>query len=47
LELADDVDASNPIGAEVEAFPRAVAGVVAHPTDERDDDVEPSDEHVR
>jgi hypothetical protein len=48
VELADDVDESNPIDAEVEAFPRAVAGVVARPSVERDDDdLESTDERTR
>jgi hypothetical protein len=45
VELADDDDESNPVGAEVEAFPRAVGGG-ARATDERDD-VESSDERTR
>jgi hypothetical protein len=49
VELADDIDGSNPVGAEVEALPRAVAGLVERPTDERDDeDLEsPDDDHGR
>jgi hypothetical protein len=37
VELADDIDESNPVGAEVEAFPRAVADGDAGPSDEPDD----------
>jgi hypothetical protein len=47
VELADDVDESNPIGADVEAFPRAVGGGDARPSDERDDDLDPTDERTR
>jgi hypothetical protein len=48
VELADDIDESNPIGAEPEALPRAVAGLVERPADERDDEDEaPADERTR
>jgi hypothetical protein len=50
VELADDVDGSNPLGAAVEAFPRAVAGIVARPSeddDDLDDDLESTDERTR
>jgi len=48
VELADDVDASNPVGAEPEALPRAVAGLVERPASDSDDeDVESPDEHAR
>ncbi len=48
VELADDVDGSNPICAEVEALPRAVAGLVERATDDRGDEGdESSDERTR
>ncbi|HEX4405047.1 MAG TPA: hypothetical protein VH560_09485 [Polyangia bacterium] len=51
VELADDVDESNPIGAEPEALPRAVAGLVARPVEEDeggcDDEEASSDDHAR
>jgi hypothetical protein len=47
-ELADDVDASNPLGAEREALPTAVADLVQGPRDEGDptDERDPNDERV-
>ncbi len=52
VELADDVDESNPVGAEAEPLPRAVAGLVARPVEgdeeERDDEGDaPTGERAR
>ncbi|HTA17648.1 MAG TPA: hypothetical protein VK989_00060 [Polyangia bacterium] len=49
IELADDVDESNPVDAEAEALPRAVAGLVERSVEDEldDEDDEPSVEPAR